>query len=79
MLLGASVIVALMRVLSGRARPELEARMYTWWGIVGALYGVIYVGKPAMVAFWGLVSLLAFRVWVSYSFSLSAPLWLTRP
>jgi hypothetical protein len=35
LLIAASAIVALMRVVSGHARPELESRMYTWWGIAG--------------------------------------------
>ncbi len=65
LLAGASGIVALMRVTSGRARPELEARMYTWWGIAALLYGSAWAGRGAMIAFWCMVSLLGFREFAS--------------
>jgi len=54
-------VVALMRLVSGRARHELELRMGTWWMILGLFYSAVWMGKPGLLLFWMAASVLAFR------------------
>jgi predicted CDP-diglyceride synthetase/phosphatidate cytidylyltransferase len=56
----ASVLAAGIRLLSGPKR-ELEARLLTWWIIMGSFYILMLAGTGGVLAYWFAASLLAFK------------------
>ena len=61
----ASVIVALMRLIKKRSSPELEQRVKSWWIMAGIFLIAMLINRNISIAFFGLISFLAFKEFLS--------------